>query len=290
MSSSLENVQQLINSIQHRARIRDIETTRKKLLKITKDGLMFFPDFDFTMTRYFTSTGERNKSSHGIVETSSRLAEEYKREVKALFAHYHPIEISTEKTKEEKTPEMIEWWRKTHKLLMEQNVKEEDIKEIVAESNVEIRPGLNTLIEKCKVDNIPFLIFSAGISGPYHEKNLFYPMNMHIVSNEMGFNEKTGICDYFKEPLIHTFNKNEIMIKGSPYFTSIENRGNVILLGDSLSDVQMASGISHETCLSIGFLNYEVDKLLNMYLQTYDIVVVGDGPMDVVNFIVNTIS
>ncbi|CAG8681543.1 13386_t:CDS:1 [Racocetra fulgida] len=106
----------------------------------------------------------------------------------------------------------------------------------------------------------------------------------------MGFNPETGICDHFKIPLIHIFNKSEIMIKDSPYHTIIENRGNVILLGDSIGDIHMSDGIQHETCLTIGFLNHMVEDLINIYLEAFDIVVVDDGPMDIVNNILDACS
>ncbi|CAG8724354.1 9019_t:CDS:2, partial [Racocetra persica] len=75
-----------------------------------------------------------------------------------------------------------------------------------------------------------------------------------------------------------------------PYHTIIENRGNVILLGDSIGDIHMSDGIQHETCLTIGFLNHMVEDLINIYLETFDIVVVDDGPMDIVNNILDACS
>ncbi|CAG8434931.1 8601_t:CDS:2 [Scutellospora calospora] len=203
-------------------------------------------------------------------------------------------ELDKTLTREEKTPFMVEWWEKAHELLINQHINKNDIKDMVAETPVEMRPGLDVLIEKCKNNNIPFLIFSAGIANVIEQvliaKNLNHPDNMHIVSNQMGFNPETGICDHFEEPLIHIFNKSEIMIKKSPYYATIKNRGNVILLGDSVGDIHMADGIQHETCLTIGFLNHEVEHFINIYLETFDIVVVDDGPMNIVNSIIDACS
>jgi len=52
----------------------------------------------------------------------------------------------------------------------------------------------------------------------------------------------------------------------------------------------MSSGIKHDVCLNVGFLNYDNDELLNSYLEIFDIVVTDDGPMDVVNMILQTID
>ena len=115
-------------------------------------------------------------------------------------------------------------------------------------------------------------------------KNLLFP-NMHIISNEMLFNPETGICDGFRSPDIHVFNKSEVVIRDLPYHDTIENRSNVILLGDSAGDLQMSNGISHEVSLTIGFLNLEIEKRLSTFMELYDIVVLYDGTADVVNWI-----
>lgn len=61
----------------------------------------------------------------------------------------------------------------------------------------------------------------------------------------------------FKEPLIHTFNKNESVIPSNcQYFDELAHRSNVILLGDSIGDASMAQGVHKpRALLKIGFLN-----------------------------------
>ena len=63
----------------------------------------------------------------------------------------------------------------------------------------------------------------------------------------------------FKGDLIHVFNKNENVIHNSDYFEKLESRENIILLGDSLGDLQMAEGATKaKNVLRIGFLNEPV--------------------------------
>ncbi len=109
--------------------------------------------------------------------------------------------------------------------------------------------------------------------------NLWLP-NMHLISNEMTF--ENGICTGFKEPLIHVFNKNEATVVHTKHFASIKDRRNVILLGDSLGDLRMADGLSHDVSITIGFLNHDTDKWIEKYENAYDIVVLNDAPMDIV--------
>ncbi|RIA90943.1 pyrimidine 5'-nucleotidase [Glomus cerebriforme] len=293
------NIRQLLDSIQKIAKVHNTEVTAKKIDKILKEGfgnLHVICDFDGTITKYYKNKDkkERSPSSHVILSLSSRLTSEFKEKTQALCDKYYPIEVDNSLTLEQKIPYMVEWWEQAHELIINQNIKKDDFAAIVSETPMNIREGLKELIDKCKEKNVPFLIFSAGLRNVIEEaltkENLYHKENMHIVSNKMDFNPETGICDKFVAPLIHVFNKSEITIKDSPYHQTIEDRRNVILLGDSVGDLQMSRGIEHDICLNIGFLNYIDDDLLNSYLKIFDIVVLDDGPMDVVNMILQTIE
>ncbi|ORX55769.1 HAD-superfamily hydrolase [Hesseltinella vesiculosa] len=102
---------------------------------------------------------------------------------------------------------------------------------------------------------------------------------MHIVSNMMKFNNQ-DVCVGFNDPLIHVFNKSEFQLETTPYFPSIKDRSNVILVGDSLGDLQMSQGVKHDLCLNIGFLNHDIEQLAPRYLQAFDIVIEGDANMN----------
>lgn len=62
-----------------------------------------------------------------------------------------------------------------------------------------------------------------------------------------------------KGDIIHPFNKNHTSIGNSDYFDSLKCWDNIILLGDSLGDVDMTEGMKNiNVILKIGFLNYRV--------------------------------
>jgi hypothetical protein len=94
----------------------------------------------------------------------------------------------------------------------------------------------------------------------------------------MIFNDN-GICIGFKEPIIHVFNKSEASIHDG-HNKKINGRQNVILLGDSLGDVHMADGINHKVKLSIGFLNHDVENLLPLYEDAFDVVLLNDTSLE----------
>ena len=60
-------------------------------------------------------------------------------------------------------------------------------------------------------------------------------------------------------------------------------------MGDSEGDPHMSEGMKHQVELKIGFLNHDVDELLEKYLDLYDIVVLGDPPLDLPNDIIDAI-
>lgn len=117
------------------------------------------------------------------------------------------------------------------------------------------------MLENLHKANVPVLIFSAGVGNIVKEvlvhKNTFYP-NKRIVSNFMVFDE-TGKISGFAEPMIHTFNKQEIGALEVEYFVSVKERTNVILLGDCIGDANMDRGVQNpDAVLKIGFLNDKV--------------------------------
>ena len=50
-------------------------------------------------------------------------------------------------------------------------------------------------------------------------------------------------------------------------------------MGDLMEDVKMVNQASHDLVLKIGFLNDHEDKLLDQFMDTFDLVIVGDGSL-----------
>ncbi|XP_077020521.1 7-methylguanosine phosphate-specific 5'-nucleotidase isoform X4 [Tamandua tetradactyla] len=204
----------------------------------------------------------------------------------ALLHHYYPIEIDPNRTIKEKLPYMVEWWTKAHHLLCQQKIQKFQIAQVVRESNAMLREGYKTFFNTLYRNNIPLFIFSAGIGDILEEiiqqMKVFYP-NIHIVSNYMDFDEN-GFLRGFKGQLIHTYNKNSSVFENSSYFQKLQDKTNIVLLGDSMGDLTMADGVPGvENILKIGFLNDKVEERRERYLDSYDIVLEKDETLDVVN-------
>ncbi|XP_037347595.1 7-methylguanosine phosphate-specific 5'-nucleotidase [Talpa occidentalis] len=249
------------------------------------DRLQVISDFDMTLSR-FAYNGKRCPTSYNILDNSKIISEECRKELNALLHHYYPIEIDPNQTIKEKLPHMVEWWTKAHNLLCQQKIQKHQIAQVVQESSAMLREGYKTFFNTLHQNGIPLFIFSAGIGDILEEiirqMNVFHP-NTRIVSNYMDFDED-GFLQGFRGQLIHTYNKNASVCENSSYFQQLQGKTNVLLLGDSMGDLTMADGIPGvENILKIGFLNDKVEESRQLYLDSYDIVLMKDETLDVVN-------
>jgi cytosolic 5'-nucleotidase 3 len=108
-----------------------------------------------------------------------------------------------------------------------------------------------------------------------------------VVSNFLAVEDDEKISG-IKGEIIHTLNKNETAIKNTEYYDMVKERSNVVLMGDNIGDAGMAEGMEHcDVVVKVGFLDRHVVGNLPHYLHHFDIVLVNDHTMDVVNAILN---
>jgi 5'-nucleotidase len=172
-------------------------------------------------------------------------------------------------------------------LIIAEGVTAAKLTTCVKNTKTRIRAGTAELIQSLKQKNIPLLILSAGLGDIvrlFLEENNAWNSNVHIVSNFMRFDEDGNALRFIGEP-ITSCNKNEYttLTNGGNNKSPIVDRSNVILLGDSLSDLKMVNPECHSTVLSIGFLNCDEDRQLEKYKSKFDVVVLHDSDMSYVN-------
>lgn len=241
-------------------------------------------DFDKTLSKGFWN-GEKRSSLVEIIRKHNYLTPAYAPRAYELFDIYHPFETDSHLSFDQKKAKMVEWWTMHVKWMGVSGMSRAMVEKIVSEQEFGPREGLRTFLDTLHSKSIPLLILSGSVTdlieGFLKKEGMLFP-NMHVISNKYKFDE-TGRVIGYESHIVHSLNKDETIIKGTPYEKMIENRRNVLLLGDSLDDVLMVNGFDHDVVLKIGFLNHDVEKKLPAFSEAFDVVITNDGPMDFVN-------
>ncbi|TMW61992.1 hypothetical protein Poli38472_009485 [Pythium oligandrum] len=274
----------------------------KKFCTDGLDKLIVIADFDQTLTPCFRKSGERALSSHSALMTSPLMDPAVREQETKLFHHYYPIEMSPTLTQEEKLPYMLEWWTRQHDVLVEAKLHKQLIVDAVTKCDLIFRDGFHEIFRVLKEENVPTLVFSAGLYDVIHaalDKEFralgwpTTPSNVHVVSNMMKFNEQ-GVITSFQGSVIHCFNKNASVLIGTEFHRQcqLQQRRNIILLGDSLGDVTMASGldVTEDEIIRVGFLNVHVEESMEQYLDKFDIVLTNDASLYPVELLIHQIQ
>lgn len=249
-------------------------------------------DFDRTLTKAFVN-GKKTHSLISILRDGNYLTKDYAKKAHALFDKYHPIEIDTKISLEEKRKSMEEWWRTHFKLLIKSGLNRTDLKKVVDSGKIKFRNYLFDFLDILNKHKIPLIIFSSvGLGGEplsmLFEKENKLTNNIHIVSNSYRW-DKDGNAVSVKEPIIHILNKSAIVIHRFPFFNEIKDRKNVILLGDGLGDLGMIEGFEYDNLIKIGFLNENIEENLEIYKKNFDVVILNDSDMNFVNKLIKEI-
>jgi HAD superfamily hydrolase (TIGR01544 family) len=269
---------------------KEVEGIISKMKEQGHQALHIVTDFDRTLTRAIIN-GKKSSTSYDGIREGNYFGEEFNKKDVEMYNKYYPMEISTTLSHEEKFQAMNEWWDVHFNLTVNYGITREIIKDIAKRKSMKLRDKVPELFEMLNTNNIPTLIFSAGLGDVIKEflnQQKLIADNIHIISNFFEFDEN-GVAKAHSNPLIHTLNKNEVAIKNFPYHNEIENRKNIILLGDSLGDLGMSEGMKYDALLKIGFLNKNTEKNIEEYKEKYDVVITDDGDFDYVNTLLKSI-
>lgn len=238
-----------------------------KIKNWTDDSIHVLTDFDRTIT-----VGN-SESSWSILAKSNLVPKEYVLERQKLFDYYRPFEIDENLDPAYKNTLMIEWWNKHIDLFIEYKLSGSVINEAANNLRVmEFRKGAKEFLKKMYDRKVPIIIISAGIGNFIEQfliKNGCNFDNIFIVSNFIKF--KDGLAVGVSDNVIHSLNKNEVALPD--YLKKlVSDRPNIILLGDSISDIKMAKEEMRNNALKIGFLEEKVSDNIEIFLEQFDVV------------------
>lgn len=262
----------------------NLEKIKKNMSAAGSENFHVLADFDRTLTTAFTE-GQRVATVFAQIRNGNHLSPEYDAEAHRLFGIYHPIEIDQSVGRDEKNTKMHEWWHKHFDLLIRSGLNRDVLEEVIQRREFFFRNGALSMIDKLNQKKIPLVIMSAGLGDVIRDylraENKLYD-TVHIIANFFEFGVDGRVVGV-KEPIVHSVNKHEILVDKFPAFDSIENRKNVLLLGDGVDDVGMIEGFDYENLIKVGFLNENVEENLAKFKENFDVVILGDGSLEYVN-------
>lgn len=243
------------------------EKTLERIKEWNDESIYILTDFDRTIT-----VGN-SASSWSILSKSDMVPKEYVTERQQFYDYYRPYEIDESLDYDTKNRLMTEWWNKHIGLFIKYKLSEEVINNAARNLRVmSFREGAKEFLENMKDRDIPVIIISAGIGNFIEQfliKNNCNYDNIFIVSNFIKF--ENGIAIGVSDNVIHSLNKNEVSLPNE-IKSLIKDRTNIILLGDSISDIRMAKEEARENALKIGFLEEMVEENKPYFEKQFDIV------------------
>ncbi len=268
----------------------------EKMKKFQNDGLdrvQVVSDFDKTLTRYKIN-GEKVNSVISILRDENYLIPDYSDRAKALFNLYHPFEIDFTLDWEFRKSKMLEWWSTHYIVLKECGLTKSDLESIVKSNRIQFRDGYQILFEFLNENVIPLtIITSNGLGGDIiklvFKKYIIDFDNFNILSNHIIWDENGKFLD-IQKPIIHVLNKDEVVIEDEKIKKQIEGKKNIVLIGDGEGDLSMTSYIQFENIIKIGFLNEKEEELMETFKKVFDIVIINDGSLEIVNEVFRVIQ
>eukprot|EP00759_Apiculatamorpha_spiralis_P048485 PhF_6_TR43669/c0_g1_i2/m.67107/K01081/E3.1.3.5; 5'-nucleotidase len=243
--------------------------------------IKFIVDFDHTVSKFYVNDDGKTRCSgcFTTLESSPSLPSWMLERSDALRKHHYPIEIDPTIPRDVKEASMDEWSQKAHDNFIEVKYPRSGVADAVDHSNIQLRNGFVELCALCEQHSIPILIFSAGVGNVIEEVlvrngvKVTGSSSLHIVSNWMIFDDTTDIIRAWSEPRYHVFNKDARGILHMPYFEASQvSRKGLILVGDSLGDLNMQRGVDYTDIVKIGFLNEKVEERMTSYMENWDVV------------------
>ncbi len=263
------------------------ERIRKEFKEEGLSKIHILADFDKTLTKASVD-GKDIPSIISILRNGNYLRSGYAKKAHHLYNKYNPLENDKRITKKEKKEIMHKWWTEHFNLLIKSGLKKKDIITVAGSKEIRFRDNFSEMLEFLRDKKIPLVIISSAGLGKdsileklKKERKLYD--NIYVISNEIEWDEK-GLAIAFKEPIVHGANKDETLIKDFPQiFEKIKDRKNIILLGDSLSDVGMAEGSDYSNLLKVAFLNEKTEKKKDIYRELYDVLILKDSSLEFVS-------
>ncbi len=250
--------------------IKDRKTVEEKITNFRLENLQIVADFDSTITQ------DNGHTSWSLFSKSGLMSGEYCKERDSYFDFYYPYEIDATLTFEKKDKLMREWWQKHLELFIKYKLNISVIDIIIQDNSFfDFRYWMEEFLELSVIKNIPFIILSAWLTNTINEFLTFWEVNffnVHVVSNELKFDEEWFCIWINKDVIIHSENKDEHDMPAH-IKELVSWKKDIILLGDSLGDVKMIDENLRKNALKIWFISEKKMSSKDKFMDNFDIVI-----------------
>jgi len=228
---------------------------------VRAEHLLVITDFDATLT-----TGD-SQQCHDLCAESPIMSTDFRDKFAPLLDWAANPDIDG-----------VEWWDRAHALMVRYGCpKRQLIPRIVREAKMTPRPGSLELLKRLEELDIPVLIVSAGLSDIIEEflrQHGALSENVTVCSNRLNYAADMSPKTVSPEPPITSFTKQYAYASSSSFFEQHAARKTLLVLGDSVTDVDASKNVPYDHCLSVGFLNSRPDGMA--HAKAFDAVVLGD--------------
>ncbi len=236
-------------------------------------------DFDKTITLGKVN-GVSVPSIISILISGGHISPDYAAAAQALFDKYHPIEIDTTVSDEDKKLAMLEWWTVHFELLLKSGLTLDHVKAAAQSPIIQIRKGFREFLGYGVENNIPMIVFSASGLGYEAIKFVFEResidnKNIVVVSNQFVWDGNGNAIDRLK-PTITSLSKDGELLKTTKAWELIKNKTTALVVGDALHDVRMSDGIDFKTVYAVGVINDQSEESITRYRSVFDDVILDE--------------
>lgn len=265
-----------------------------KIEKFSLKDLVVVTDFDYTLTKRFSSSDERTRIQYlcgfGFYDHCPNIPESFKAEIEELKKKYIKYEndLSVPFETRDKYTKLL--YEEDLKLISKYNISQDflpkNLFNTIKNKPFYFRHGVKQFINFVIEHKILLIIISGGLKDAIKTtltiligKEL--PENIKIISNEFIYDQENKIIDY-KKPIIYTFNKSVIISKTIKTIIN-ENEikyKDILFMGDHINDIDAIKDLSPKNKVGIAFDNYfpQYD-----YLEKYDCVIRDEGTFELIN-------
>lgn len=245
-----------------------INSKKVDTIKLTKDNFYVLIDFDRTITRGGSISGWR------VLYYSGLLGDDF-----------------TEKYDEihDKHSETWEYRFKAYiNLLHKKGLDNELVKEAVKRTDLQLRDGAKEFLTKMNNMNVPVIIISCSLKNVIREylkfNNCYYD-NIYIYANNCSIVEENDNDIYNVTPN----NKNQVAFS-KELNEIIHTKDYALLFGDIVNDVNMVTEDKLDKTITVGFLDEKIERNLELYRQTFDVVLTDNASFKEIEDIIKNIA